>query len=698
MPLAFTLNAGQIDSKVNYYVKGGSFGFYFTTEEVVLTFIQRTSNIDSFEDFTRDSSSKIDTSQDIGVTLALQFIGANPNVKIEGECKCRGKVNYFKGNDPSKWYTELPTYEKLIYRDLWPGIDLVFYGAMGQLKYEFIVHPGSSVQDIKLNYRGSDGIVLDEEGNLIINNQLGILIDEKPISYQKIQDRKVMIDSRFVVTEQEYGENIYGFEIEENYHSDYSIVIDPGLVYSTYLGGSSSDEGFDISVDDAGSTYVTGETYSNDFPTTPGAFQTSSDRYDDVFVTKLTPDGSGLVYSTYLGGSSSDYGRGIVIDNAGSAYVTGMTGSNNFPTTAGAFQTSLAGDGDVFVTKLTPDGSGLVYSTYLGGRSREIGLGITVDSAGSTYITGWTYSNDFPTTPGAFQTSLAGPDDVFVTKLTPDGSSLVYSTYLGGINYDEGRGIAVDNAGSAYVTGYTSSNDFPTTTGVFQTSLAGDADAFVAKLTPDGSGLVYSTYLGGSSSDDGRGIALDNAGNAYVTGVTSSNDFPITTGAFQTSLAGSSDAFVTKLTPDGSGLVYSTYLGGSSSDDGRGIAVDNAGSAYVTGVTSSNDFPTTTGAFQTSLAGDADAFVAKLTPDGLGLVYSTYLGGSSWDYGYGIAVDNAGNAYVTGYTFSDDFPTTTGAFQTSRAGSYDVFVTKIDTKPTRKPSRGIPFIDFKEIL
>jgi hypothetical protein len=393
-----------------------------------------------------------------------------------------------------------------------------------------------------------------------------------------------------------------------------------------------------------------------------------------------------LSYSTYLGGSYVDTGHAIAVDGDGNAYVAGETGSTNFPTTAGAFQTALGDGGDAFVTKLNATGTALIYSTYLGGNGNDYGYGIAVDGGGNAYVTGTTTSTNFPTTPGAFQTvNGGGLSDAFVTQLNADGTALVYSTYLGGSGQDEGFGIAVDGGGNAYVTGSTSSTDFPTTPGAFQTTLASSfGNAFVTKLTPDGTALAYSTYLGGYGTDVGRAIAVDGAGNACVTGGTGSTNFPTTPGAFQPTLGGTFNAFVTQLSADGTALIYSTYLGGSGSDQGFGIAVDGMGNAYVTGSTNSINFPTTPGAFQTTKGSilATNVFVTQLSADGTTLTYSTYLGGTNVDIGLGIAVDGAGNAYVTGWTGSTDFPTTPNAFQTESGGSYDVFVTKLSTDGT----------------
>jgi len=405
-------------------------------------------------------------------------------------------------------------------------------------------------------------------------------------------------------------------------------------------------------------------------------------------VTKLHPTGSALVYSTYLGGSDSDLGLGIAVDSLGNAYVTGEARSANFPTTSGAWQTASGGGDDAFVTKLNPTGSALVYSTYLGGNSSDRALGIALNTLGDAYVTGSTRSTNFPTTLGAFRTAFGGgQNDAFVTMLYRTGTTIGYSTYLGGNDEDVGRGIAVDYLGSAYVTGFTwASTNFPTTPGAFQTAVhPGGPDAFVTKLNPFGTALVYSTYLGGNDFDFALGIGLDTLGNAYVTGATTSTNFPTTPGAFQTAFGGL-DAFVTKLNPTGSALIYSTRLGGSQFEEGRGIAVDTFGNAYVTGATGSTNFPTTPGAFQTSSGGGGDAFVTKLNPTGSALVYSTYLGGRKDDdidnisrgvVAGGIALDSLGNAYVTGDTRSNNFPATPGAFQTRYGGSVDGFVAKI---------------------
>jgi hypothetical protein len=426
-----------------------------------------------------------------------------------------------------------------------------------------------------------------------------------------------------------------------------------------------------VAVDAAGNTYVAGYTASVDFPITGTAPQAAPAGSYDAFVTKLDST-STVVYSTYLGGSADDYGFSIAVDRAGNAYAAGSTRSSDFPTTWTASQTALAGAEDGFVAKLNSK-CALIYSTYLGGQSTDIARGIAVDVAGNAYIAGFTSSANFPTTLTASQPIKAGGLDAFVTKLAPT-SRRIYSTYLGGGQDDSGNAIALDILGNAYVTGTTWSTDFPTAGTPSQPTNAGNVDAFVTKLGPT-SARLYSTYLGGSGPDDGDGVAVDIFGNAFVAGSTRSWDFPTAGTPSQPSFAGASDAFVTKLGRS-SGLVYSTYLGGSLTDYGLGIAVDRAGNAHVTGYTVSADFPVA--APSSSRPGLWDAFVSKLDSTSA-VVDSTYLGGANNDYGWGIAVDFDGNAYVTGYTLSEDFPTTCA--QSANAGGYDAFVSKVEYAP-----------------
>jgi len=657
LPLSFVPNRGQTDSRVSYYAEGAGFSFYFTKDKVVLA-------------FAKGKRQQV---------LDLRFLGSNANTRVVASNRREGTVNYIQDSDRSRWKTGLPTYGEIVYRDLWPGIDMVFRGKAGRLVYEFAVGPGARVSDIRLAYTGAEGLSLSQAGDLRVETALGRLTDERPRSYQRIGGRRVALPSRFRLNGA--ASNSFGFSVT---HRDarYPVVIDPSLIYSTYLGGSEGI-GTGIAVDSAGSAYVTGRPGVS-FPTTPGAYNTSR---RNMFVTKLNPSGSDLVYSTFLGGTGDCFGEtnGIAVDGTGSAYVIGNTSCSNYPTTPGAFQPTFVGvygtanpAYDVFVTKLDPSGSSLAYSTFLAGTSTDHGNAIAVDGAGSAYASGFTLSSDFPTTSGAFQTSRSGPQDAFVSKLNASGSALVYSTLLGGSGPDHGNGVAVDSTGNAYVTGFTGSGNFPTTPGAYDPTVNANSDAFVTKLNASGSGLVYSTALGGFGYEQGNGIALDGSESAYVTGYTESGDFPVTPGAPQTSLNGPRDAFVTKLNASGSSLGYSTYLGGSQgapfqggNDEGRGIAVDGSGNASVAGFTSSSDFPTTDGAAQRVFS-QHGAFVTRLNVTGSEFAYSTLLGGPS--EGDAVAVDSTGLVYVTGGGLN--VPTTPGAFQTTASG-YAAFVTKL---------------------
>ncbi|MGA2076228.1 MAG: SBBP repeat-containing protein [Terriglobia bacterium] len=614
LPLSFEANQGQTDARVKFLSRGPGYTLFLTGDEVTLE-LQKP-GVRSQESGAGHIRSALQRTTGYGErttnhVLRLKLVNANRNAAVVGESALPGKSNYFIGNDPDKWRTNVPTYAKVKYEGVYPGVDLVFYGNQRQLEHDFVVAPGGDASRIALRLGGSKKVSLDAEGNLAIAVEGGEVRLQRPLVYQEDSGGRREVPGGYILR----GAREVAFKVGA-YDPTEPLVIDPVLEYSTYLGGSRSDFGVSIAVDSSGNAYVAGYTESSNFPTTAGAFQTSlTASAGNGFVTKLNSSGSALVYSTYLGGNNGDGAFGIAVDLSGNAYVTGYTGSSDFPTTPGAFQTTLASSStNGFVTKLNPTGSALVYSTYLGGNADDFAIGIVVDSSGDVYVTGVAYSGNFPTTAGAFQTSFAataGNSNAFVTKLNRTGSALVYSTYLGGTGSDHGDGMAVDSLGNAYVSGFAQSANFPTTAGAFQTALAGSQNAFVTELNPGGSALLYSTYLGGSSSDYAVCLAVDSSGNAYVSGFARSANFPTTAGAFQTALAGSQNAFVTELNPGGSALVYSTYFGGSDEDQGYGIAVDSLGNAYVTGYTASSNFPATEGAFQTSLAGGQNAFVAK---------------------------------------------------------------------------------------
>ncbi|MGP4076906.1 DUF7948 domain-containing protein [Halobacillus sp. K22] len=678
----FVPNIGQHkDEQILYEMKGLKQKVLFTSEGVIFTIynlppehMQKTNKRVDY------LSGKEKQMKVTGVRLDFHFIGANLEVKPEGRLQGNGKVNYFRGHQPDKWQRNIPVFQEVAYRDLWPGIDLIFKGENGQIKYEFLIQPGARVEDICFSYEGPEGIELDNNGNLLIHTVHGTLIDQKPVSFQKIRDDKCAVETNFNLKNEAPGYGIIRFSVVDDYNKTIPLTIDPGLVYSSYIGGSSYDEGRGIALDGSGNIYITGVTNSDDFPATVGAFESTYSLNGDVFVTKLNPEGTDLIYSTYLGGSAFEFGMDIAADEDGSAYVTGITRSDDFPVTGGAYDQTFSGSSDGFVTKLAPDGNALVYSTYLGGSDDDSGEGIAVDAEGNAYVTGFTDSDNFPVTMAGFDPDYNGGGDAFITKLNPDGSELIYSTYIGGSAFDAGLSIALDPDTNAYITGYTASESFPTTEGAYDREYNGGIfDAFVAKLNPDGTELIYSTYIGGSEVDQALALAVDASGHAYITGNTNSENFPTTAGAYDTNYNGGTDLFATKLNPDGTELVYSTYLGGTVFDGGYGIAVDASGNSYITGATQSTDFPTTANAVSTILNGDQDVFVTKLNSTGTDIVYSTYLGGSSFEGGLSIVTDSKGHAFVTGFVDSDDFPTTAGAYNTLYNGSGDTYVTKINT-------------------
>ncbi len=449
-----------------------------------------------------------------------------------------------------------------------------------------MVAPGADVSAIQVEYEGVESMRVDRDGDLVLKTAGGELRQKRPVAYQETAGGRVEVQVGYRL---KTGRRV-AFELAR-YDAGRRLVIDPVLLYSTYLGGSGNDGGNGIAVDGSGNTYVTGFTLSAKFPTS-NPLQANLGGTQNAFVTKINAVGSTLIYSTYLGGNEFDFGFGIAVDGSGNAYVTGQTGSTNFPT-ANPLQGSN-GLANAFVAKISNTGDKLLYSTYLGGSVNDSGQGIALDALGNAYVTGYATSTNFPT-KNPFQSSLGsqspGSQNAFVAKINAAGSALVYSTYLGGSGPDQGRGIAVDGSGNAYVTGITQSTNFPTANPL-QATNGGGYDAFVTKINAAGSALVYSTYLGGSGTDNGFAIAVDVSGNAYVTGNTTSTNFP-STNPMQATIGGVQDAFVTKINAAGLAYVYSTYLGGSGTEYGEGIAVDVSGNAYVTGNTNSTNFPVT---------------------------------------------------------------------------------------------------------
>jgi hypothetical protein len=635
LPLTFAANAGQTGERVRYLAQGAGYSFLFADDRAVLSFARA----------------------DRGLALEVRFVGAGPDARLEAGARAAGTVNHLTGESAAG----LPAYQEIAYRDLWPGIDLLFRGVAGTLEYEFHIRPGADPSDIRLDYAGADGLSLGLDGSLTVDTALGELRD-----------------SARTGAAVEVRHDGYGFAPGRGHHHDRPFVIGRDLAYSAVLGGTAGDAAGGIALDKRGSAYVTGETASAGFPTTPGAYDPGYNANTDVFVTKLDRSGSKIVYSTFIGGSAFDSGHEIAVDKRGGAYITGFTGSLDYPTTPGSFDTSHNGGGEAFVTKLSPSGSALEYSTFLGGEgfSFEGGNGIAVDDRGGALVTGFTGSGAFPTTPGAFDTSHNGRNDAFLTKLDPTGSTLTYSTFLGGAGSDVGNAVAFDDRGDAHVTGFTASADYPTTPAAPDTSHNGANDAFVSKLDPSGAVLEHSTFLGGAGNDVGNGIAVDEKRRAaHVTGSTASADYPTTRHAYDRSHNGGSDAFVARLDRRGSTLEYSTYLGGAGSDAGNAIAVDEKGDdAHLTGSTDSADYPTTRRALDRSHNGGSDAFVTTIERRGSALEYSTYLGGAADDAGNAIAVDgNSRTLQLAGSTTSPDFPATSG----NAPGAGDAFVTAL---------------------
>jgi hypothetical protein len=697
LPLSFEPNQGQADSSIDFLARGNGYNVLVGTNQALLALRPPAAGSPIGQDPSPVSAA---VESPPVAPLGLRLVGANPQSALAQEDVLPGTVNYFQGSDPSRWRTDLPTYATIRDAGVYPGIDVVYHGEQGQLEYDFDLAPGSDPGAIRLSFEGADQVELTAAGDLALHTPAGELHQPKPVLYQESEGGPQPVDGGYLLGQQDYVSFWVG-----SYDPSRPLVIDPTLAYSTFLSGSRGSEGTGIAVDVTGNAYVSGLAFATDFPTSPGSVQKTFGSGDcggfpctNVFVSKLNPAGTAVIYTDFLAGAALEQRSAIAVDTAGNAYLAGTASTASFPTTPGVIQPSppanKVGDNNAFVSKLNPSGTTLVYSTFLSGSLGSQGAGIAVDAAGNAYVTGNTFSADFPTTPGAFQPTLIGVHDAFVSKLNPTATTLAYSTFLGGAGNGQadgntfGQGLAADGAGNAYVTGSTGSPTFPTTPGSFQPTCPTHiscATGFVTKMNPTGTALVYSTYLGGTGSDQGSAIAVDAPGNAYLTGLAFSADFPTTPGAFQPTCPthfSCDSGFVSKLNPAGSALVYSTFLGGGTFDTGVGIGVDGPGDAWVIGSTASADFPTTPDAVKRTLHDTEDAFVSKLNPSGTALLFSTFLGGDSPDSGASIAVDHAGNAYVTGETESSDFPTTPGVLQPTCGGvfvCFDAFVAKFST-------------------
>lgn len=665
----FIENKGQWPEDVLYFTRLGSMDVWITKTGVNYNFHK----IESNYIFSKKSEHILEDYTILNHRIIVNYLGCNLNPLKESINKQQGSYNFFIGNNTNQHATNVGLFEEVLVKNMYEGIDIRYYFDQGTLRYDYVVHPGANPNNIQFKLSGH---YFDEikDNQILFTTRFGQVAFKDLYTYQESNSiyssfhrngeawqvkvdnydvsKALIIDplvySTFITgSSDERGNKItvdasgnayvVGVTASANYDTTagvfqttfsgggFDVFVSKlnnsgtSLVYSTYIGGNGNDWGSGIVVDGSGNIYITGYTSSTDFPVSTGAFQTTNDNTPfagyDAFVTKLNANGTGLIYSTYLGGNNDDVGFDIAVDAIGNSYVTGYTSSTNFDITSGAYQTTRGAFNDAFITKLNATGTSLVYSTYLGGNNADIGYGITVDASGNAYVTGETVSTDFPTTSGAYQTTGAGANEAFVAKINTSGSALVYSTYIGGNASDYGAGIAIDGSGNAYITGRTASSNFPTTSGAFQSNYGGgNEDAFVTKLNASGSSLIYSTYLGGSSDEIGFGLTLDGNGNAYVTGYTSSTNFPVSSGAYQTTIDVGTDVFVTKLNTTGSGIVYSTFIGGSDFDKGNGIALDANGNIYVTGETNSTNFDITSSAFQTTYGGGGrDVFVSKIS-------------------------------------------------------------------------------------
>lgn len=698
-PLGFQINQGQHHPAVKFCVSSPSYHLFLTSSEALMVLKPSALPARNGPPIKLSPSRKLAPTGQIGITLQ----GSNPHATITGLEELPGKINYLIGNAPDRWSTDILTYANVKYQNLYPQIDGIYSANPQHFKWDFLVHPGGNPALIALGFTGTDGIKLDEQGNLLLTSGAEEICLHKPVVYQEEGQHRRTIPANYHLQG-----NQVSFQLG-NYDQTKTLVIDPIIEYSTYIGGRNDDYCYASAVDTKGNIYVTGLSWSSwsaplGFPIkTP--YQADNAGLFNAFITKLTPAGV-LVYSTYLGGNDSDNAWGIAVDTAGCAYVTGGTYSEDFPVTPNAIQSHTSNSWDVFLTKLNPAGNQLLYSTCLGGSQTDIGYGIALDSDNNAYLTGYTESSSadpepFPTKNAiqADNNSLPG-QDAFITKINADGS-LGYSTYLGGWSADIGYGITTDSSHNVYVTGSTSSGEvplplksFPVTPYCFQPQFGGNNDAFITKLDSKGA-LLYSSYLGGWNYDESRSVAADHLGNAYITGFTASDNthipiFPICK-PLQEKCNGNFDAFITKVNATGSSLLYSTYLGGGGDDRGYGIAVDEHNYIYVTGYTTSSsilgDWPPSfplKNPLQEDNNGQTDAFMTKITPDGSGFIYSTYLGGLRDDFGSSIHGDTDGTTHLTGFTFSAWDPPmgppglpVIKALQNNNNGANDVFVLKL---------------------
>jgi len=702
LPLTFEVNEGQTDSQVKFFSRGKGYTAFLTVGGMVLSL--RPSNVAGAQTSAPVAGTKTAT-QGPNTSLQFKLVGATPNPTLVGEDPQPGRINYFIGNDPAKWHRNVPAYGRIRYQNVYPGIDLVYYGSQRQLEYDFIVSAGSDPRRIQFEIKGAKQIHLDAEGNLVLATGDGEVHFQSPSVYQESGGQQVPVSGSYILKDSTH----VAFQLAP-YNPGKRLVIDPVLLYSTYLGGSGNDQPSGIVVDSAGCVYIAGYTDSIDFPlATLGPLPAGANH---AFVAKLDASGSALVYADYIGGNAQDWGYALVLDAQNNVYVTGQTESSDFPV-INPYQAALAGSANVFLTKISVDGSGLLYSTYLGGNGWDQPSGVGIDELGQVYVAGTTSSTNFPVAnayqPAVFpnQAGLYGVYG-FLTKFAPDGSSLVYSTFLGG-NSNVARtcsqgscwpapfslitGVAVDANDNAYVAGNTNTYNFPVTSGAYLTTDSAPQNAmvgFVTKFDSSGS-LGYSTYFYGASgaSAEIAAIAVDSSGSAYVTGqAPSDGTFPVTSTSIcdpSVSFGGCSYAFVTKFDPTGATLSYSTFLGLYNVAFPQAIALDQNNDAYVLSVTWGSSFALANGI--EAYTNGSDLLLVEIDPIASTQLFATYLGGTGDEFPAGLAVDAGGNLYVAGQTLSSDFPVVPSAFQTTPGGNADAFVLKIG--PSAAPAYSV---------
>jgi hypothetical protein len=660
LPITFEPNQGQAASGVRYLSRNSNSTVLL--DDTGLRFLLKGRREETIPD-----------------ALQLHLVGANRAPQIQPGTLAPSVSNYFLGRDHDQWHVNVPNYSQLAYRSVYPGIDLAYYGQQGLLEYDFIVAPGSDPNLIRMQFSGALHASVNADGGVSLGLAHHRLTVSVPVAYQTIDGVRHPVNARFV----RKAGNEYGFRLGD-YDRGKELIIDPTLTYSTYLGGSDDEGIFGIGFDPEGNIYVAGETSSINFPGRHAAQPHLGGSYD-AFVSKFDHTGKHLIYSTYLGGSNYDHAVGISVDEKGSVVLAGLTNSSDFPVLH-PYQPNLGGSYDGFVARLAPSGAELVFSTYIGGAQFDGINDVAQDKAGNIYVVGSTSSSDFPVSSRAFQRTCDQgfiPDvctsDAFIAKFNPPGSELLYSTYLGGSAYDTGAALAVDDTGAVYVAGQSSSQNFPTAH-PFQAGLAGHANAWLTKMAPDGEALLYSTYLGGNQFDAVNGIAVDSTHHAYLTGFTSSTNFP-TRHPVQSSLLGQLNGFVAKFSESGTTLDYSTYLGGNNQTFPFRISVDPTGAASVIGFTSSTNFPTVD-PIQASFKGGAeDAFLSRFKPDGSGLVFSTYLGGSGDEFGYAITTDLTGALWIGGSTSSTNYPMVRAYQPKYGGGPFDAFLSRVSLRP-----------------